>query len=279
MSHHEIAARSAEVLQLVSIDPIHLNSYPHQLSGGMRQRAMIAMSLLFTPDLIVMDEPTSALDVVGQRSLMRQIKELQNKLGFAVIFVTHDISLVRHFSDRLLVMYAGQVAELGSAATLRDAPSPLRPRSPRGAPLDPRREDSLDRHRRLSSESRVAPTGMSLPTTLRRRDVRVFSPSSPILSRGRVRGAMPALHERERGHGKPGGTIESGSGRRFERRRDKVAGHGTRCDVVRRRDSWARDRWATARGVRLVANFPNAGVLVREAPARGGRRELRDRSA
>jgi len=81
MSNDEIASRSAEVLRLVSIDPIHLNSFPHQLSGGMRQRAMIAMSLLFTPDLIVMDEPTSALDVVGQRSLMRQIKELQNRLG------------------------------------------------------------------------------------------------------------------------------------------------------------------------------------------------------
>jgi peptide/nickel transport system ATP-binding protein len=122
MSSKEIADRSAEVLQLVSIDPIHLDSYPHQLSGGMRQRAMIAMSLLFTPDLIVMDEPTSALDVVGQRSLMRQIKELQNQLGFAVIFVTHDISLVRYFSDRLMVMYAGQVAELGTTSTLFDTP-------------------------------------------------------------------------------------------------------------------------------------------------------------
>jgi oligopeptide/dipeptide ABC transporter ATP-binding protein len=122
MSNDEIATRSAEVLRLVSIDPIHLNSFPHQLSGGMRQRAMIAMSLLFTPDLIVMDEPTSALDVVGQRSLMRQIKELQNRLGFAVIFVTHDISLVRHFSDRLMVMYAGQVAELGVTSTLFETP-------------------------------------------------------------------------------------------------------------------------------------------------------------
>ena len=122
MSHEEIESRSAEVLQLVSIDPIHLNSYPHQLSGGMRQRAMIAMALLFTPDLIVMDEPTSALDVVGQRSLMRQIKQLQNELGFAVIFVTHDISLVRHFSDRLMVMYAGQVAELGTTSTLFEVP-------------------------------------------------------------------------------------------------------------------------------------------------------------
>jgi peptide/nickel transport system ATP-binding protein len=122
MSHEEIANRSAEVLRLVSIDPIHLDSYPHQLSGGMRQRAMIAMSLLFTPSLVVMDEPTSALDVVGQRSLMRQIKELQNRLGFAVIFVTHDISLVRHFSDRLMVMYAGQVAELGTTSTLFETP-------------------------------------------------------------------------------------------------------------------------------------------------------------
>lgn len=122
MSKVEIAERSAEVLRLVSIDPIHLNSYPHQLSGGMRQRAMIAMSLLFTPDLVVMDEPTSALDVVGQRSLMRQIKELQDRLGFAVIFVTHDISLVRHFSDRLMVMYAGQVAELGATSTVFEVP-------------------------------------------------------------------------------------------------------------------------------------------------------------
>ncbi len=122
MTNEEIAKRSAEVLRLVSIDPLHLGSYPHQLSGGMRQRAMIAMSLLFTPDLVVMDEPTSALDVVGQRSLMRQVKELQDRLGFAVIFVTHDIALVSHFSDRLMVMYAGQVAELGATLTLFETP-------------------------------------------------------------------------------------------------------------------------------------------------------------
>ncbi len=87
----------------------------------MRQRAMIAMALLFTPELVIMDEPTSALDVVAQRSLMSQIKELQQRLGFAVIFVTHDMSLVRHYSDRLMVMYAGQVAELGGTEIhLRD---------------------------------------------------------------------------------------------------------------------------------------------------------------
>jgi oligopeptide/dipeptide ABC transporter ATP-binding protein len=122
MSKAEIEARSREVLRLVSIDPVHLHSYPHQLSGGMRQRAMIAMALLFTPDLVIMDEPTSALDVVAQRSLMVQIKELQERLGFAVIFVTHDMSLVSHFSDRLLVMYAGQVAELAPTKELFDRP-------------------------------------------------------------------------------------------------------------------------------------------------------------
>jgi len=121
-SAQEIATRSAEVLKMVSIDPAHLQSYPHQLSGGMRQRSMIAMALLFTPDLVIMDEPTSALDVVAQRSLMVQIKELQEQFGFAVIFVTHDMSLVSHFSDRLMVMYAGQVAEVGPTRQLFDAP-------------------------------------------------------------------------------------------------------------------------------------------------------------
>ena len=126
-SAREIASRSAEVLAMVGIDPVHLRSYPHQLSGGMRQRAMIAMAMLFTPDLVIMDEPTSALDVVAQRSLMVQIKELQRQLGFAIIFVTHDMSLVSHFSDRLMVMYAGQVAELGATRQVFD--SPLHPYS------------------------------------------------------------------------------------------------------------------------------------------------------
>ncbi len=102
-------------------------SYPHQLSGGMRQRAMIAMALLFTPQLVIMDEPTSALDVVAQRSLMTKIKDLQRSLGFAVIFVTHDMSVVSRYSDRVLVMYAGQVAE--SAPTEAIFERPLHPYS------------------------------------------------------------------------------------------------------------------------------------------------------
>jgi peptide/nickel transport system ATP-binding protein len=121
-NEHVSRDRPAEVLQLVGIDPIHLKSYPHQLSGGMRQRAMIAMALLFTPELVIMDEPTSALDVVAQRSLMVQIKELQRQLGFAVVFVTHDMSLVSHFSDQLVVMYAGKVVEIGPTRAVFDSP-------------------------------------------------------------------------------------------------------------------------------------------------------------
>jgi peptide/nickel transport system ATP-binding protein len=121
-SDDEVQQRSEEVLSLVGIDAEHLKSYPHQLSGGMRQRAMIAMALLFTPSLVMMDEPTSALDVVAQRSLMIKIRELQRSLGFAVIFVTHDMSVVSRYSDRVMVMYAGQIAEAARTETIFERP-------------------------------------------------------------------------------------------------------------------------------------------------------------
>ena len=125
VSKEDVRRRSVEVMELVGIDPAHLKSYPHQLSGGMRQRAMIAMALLFTPQLVIMDEPTSALDVVAQQSLMTKIKDLQRSLGFAIIFVTHDMSVVHRYSDHVLVMYAGQVAE--SARTDEVFERPLHP--------------------------------------------------------------------------------------------------------------------------------------------------------
>ena len=121
-SGDEIRTRSVEVMNLVGIDAAHLASYPHQLSGGMRQRAMIAMALLYTPQLVIMDEPTSALDVVAQRSLMTKIRDLQRSLGFAVIFVTHDMSVVNRYSDRVLVMYAGQVAEAAETEAIFERP-------------------------------------------------------------------------------------------------------------------------------------------------------------
>ena len=121
-SRGQVRDMSADVLRMVGIDPTHLTSYPHQLSGGMRQRAMIAMALLLRPQLVIMDEPTSALDVVAQRSLMSQIKELQQRLGFAVIFVTHDLSAVSHYSDRVMVMYAGEISEDAATDVIFDRP-------------------------------------------------------------------------------------------------------------------------------------------------------------
>jgi peptide/nickel transport system ATP-binding protein len=121
-SAEDIQQRSAEVMKLVGIDVAHLASYPHQLSGGMRQRAMIAMALLFTPQLVIMDEPTSALDVVAQRSLMSKVKDLQRELEFAIIFVTHDMSVVSRYSDRVLVMYAGQIAEAAGTEAIFERP-------------------------------------------------------------------------------------------------------------------------------------------------------------
>jgi peptide/nickel transport system ATP-binding protein len=122
VSAEAVRRRSGEVLKLVGMDAVHLDSYPHQLSGGMRQRAMIAMALLFTPALVIMDEPTSALDVVAQQSLMSKIKDLQRSLGFAVIFVTHDMSVVSRYSDRVLVMYAGQLVEAAPTEAIFERP-------------------------------------------------------------------------------------------------------------------------------------------------------------
>ncbi len=121
-SNREARDRAAEMLELVDIHSDRLSSFPHQLSGGMRQRVMIAMALLLKPDLLIMDEPTTALDVVVQRSILRKIQELRQKLGFSVIFITHDLSLLVEISDTLAIMYAGKICEYGPARELYAAP-------------------------------------------------------------------------------------------------------------------------------------------------------------
>ena len=117
--------RAAELLELVRIDPARLDSYPHQLSGGMRQRVVIAMAVALRPSLLIMDEPTTALDVVVQQEIMAQIAELQRELGFSVLFITHDMSLMIELSNRMAAMYAGRFVETAeSRAMLAD---PLHP--------------------------------------------------------------------------------------------------------------------------------------------------------
>jgi oligopeptide/dipeptide ABC transporter ATP-binding protein len=115
MSSADRAARVIELLGLVGIQTDRVNAYPHELSGGMRQRAMIAVGLALDPEIIVMDEPTTALDVVIQRQIIEKIIELKDRLGFAVVFITHDLSLLIELSDTIAVMYAGRVVELADA--------------------------------------------------------------------------------------------------------------------------------------------------------------------
>ncbi|MGW5274972.1 ABC transporter ATP-binding protein [Streptomyces sp. NPDC004044] len=122
MKKRHARARSGELLELVGIDPARLKSYPHQLSGGMRQRVVIAMAVALKPALLIMDEPTTALDVVVQQEIMAQIGDLQWELGFSVLFITHDMSLMVELSHRMGVMYGGRLVELASAKELFAAP-------------------------------------------------------------------------------------------------------------------------------------------------------------
>ena len=112
--------RARELIEMVGIKPERLRAYPHELSGGMRQRVMIAMALAVDPEVVIMDEPTTGLDVIVQKEILRQVLELKDRLGFAVLFITHDLSLLLEIADEIMVMYAGQVVERAPTAGLRD---------------------------------------------------------------------------------------------------------------------------------------------------------------
>ena len=117
--------RGEELLEIVGIHPSRMSSYAHQLSGGMRQRVVIAIALALRPKLIIMDEPTTALDVVVEREIMEELYALKEEYGFAILFISHDLSLMGEIADRIAVMYAGHVVELGAASKiLNDAEHP-----------------------------------------------------------------------------------------------------------------------------------------------------------
>lgn len=111
-------ARAAALLARVGLDPVHLDAYPHALSGGMRQRVVIALGLALDPPLLVLDEPTTALDVVVERDILRQLLQLQGESGFAMVFITHDVALLLELATRVGVLYAGRLVEIAPAATL-----------------------------------------------------------------------------------------------------------------------------------------------------------------
>ncbi len=123
LSRREATEKAAGLLEMVGIARNRLRSHPHELSGGMRQRVMIAMALATDPEVVIMDEPTTALDVVVQREILGQILELKDRLGFAILFITHDLSLLIELADRIAVMYAGQLMEIGTAQEIHHSPS------------------------------------------------------------------------------------------------------------------------------------------------------------
>lgn len=122
LGRQEARARTGELLALVGLTTEQAGRYPHELSGGTRQRATIALALACGADLVVMDEPTTAVDVVMQRQILANIMRLRGRLGFAVVFVTHDLSLLVELADRVAIMYAGRIVEIGTAFDLYHHP-------------------------------------------------------------------------------------------------------------------------------------------------------------
>ena len=122
MSKVERRARAAELLGMVDLNEDRLDRFPHELSGGQRQRIMIALALALDPQLVIMDEPTTALDVVTQREIISELFELRSRFGFAMIFITHDLSLLTELADEIVVMYAGVLVERATARELYEAP-------------------------------------------------------------------------------------------------------------------------------------------------------------
>jgi peptide/nickel transport system ATP-binding protein len=118
----EAEGRTRELLELVGVDPSRARDYPHEFSGGMKQRVVIAMALACDPDILIADEPTTALDVITQGRIVTLIRELQAKLGLSLIVITHDLSLTAELCTEIAIMYAGKIVELGKVKDIYDEP-------------------------------------------------------------------------------------------------------------------------------------------------------------
>ena len=177
-----VAERVSELLELVGISAEHKDHFPHQYSGGMRQRAMIAMALACAPQVVIADEPTTALDVMIQAQILELLDELRRKLGLAVIFVTHDLGVVAEMCDSVLVMYGGITAEYADVDTIYNAP-----RHPYTQELLKAFPDLSKPERRLTSIPGYPPKLDALPDGCR------FAPRCPLAFE-RCSIDMPALH-------------------------------------------------------------------------------------
>ncbi len=165
LSKKEIKAQVAQIMQEVGLIPEHLNRYPHEFSGGQCQRIGIARVLVLKPKIIVCDEPVSALDVSIQAQIINLLISLQKKFGLALIFIAHDLSVVRHISDRIMVMYLGKIAELGSASSIYN--SPLHPYSKALLSAVPIPDPRLERNKKIQLLSGEMPSPVNPPSGCR----------------------------------------------------------------------------------------------------------------
>ncbi len=122
LNREQAKKRAEGLLEIVDIHPDRLGDYPHQFSGGMRQRLVIAIALALNPKMIIMDEPTTALDVVVQREILQKIYALKEEFGFSILFITHDLSLMVEFSDRIGIMYSGELIEVAPSKEILESP-------------------------------------------------------------------------------------------------------------------------------------------------------------
>ncbi|HKV56396.1 MAG TPA: ABC transporter ATP-binding protein [Candidatus Binataceae bacterium] len=190
-NRHETRERTVEALRMVGIaDPERrIDDYPHQLSGGMRQRVMIAMALACNPQVLIADEPTTALDVTIQAQILDLIRDLQVRLGLAVILVTHDLGIVAQYADDVVILYAARVMERTSAAELFR--NPLCPYTKGLLASIPGADGG--RHRRLQAIPGLIPSAMNPPAGCR------FHPRCPIVIDDCTR-IDPPLEEKAPGH-------------------------------------------------------------------------------
>ena len=195
---------------MVGITADRLTSYPHELSGGMRQRVMIAMALALEPQIVIMDEPTTALDVVTQREILEELTVLRERLGFAVLFITHDLSLLVEIADSIAVMYAGRLVERAAAADLFRAPRhPYTIGPAELLPVPARAAQAHDRHPWITTGPAAAAGRLCLPSALPVRDGHLPRavptagppiatgaagqyPAGLVLAAGRLRTQVPA---------------------------------------------------------------------------------------
>ena len=184
--------RAGDLLELVGIPRKRGRAYPHELSGGMRQRAMIAMALACDPAVVIGDEPTTALDVMVQAQILQLLEDLRKKLGLSLILITHDLSVIAETCDRVMIMYAGRVAEEGPVAGGLPPTTPsVHPEAAGGVPEHPRRPAHARRHPGLAAGPARPTAGLPVRAALRVRDGRVHDRRA---ARDHLRAVRVACH-------------------------------------------------------------------------------------